>query len=168
MDCLHTENLRKVELLGEQANILPCTSQAILHTLDTYDIDVKGKHTVVVGKSLLVGLPIAMLLAARGAIVKSFDRHSKECLHEAASQADVIVSAAGEPRFIKSAPANSIIFDVGYSRIPGSNDITGDIDIEKIKEFQLYTPVPGGIGPLTVAMLMKNVVKAWQRHHKLP
>lgn len=77
IDCLHTDNLKMVEALGENANILPCTSQAVLHTCDEYGIDVRGKRTVVVGRSLLVGQPTAMLLAARGALVQTFDRYSK-------------------------------------------------------------------------------------------
>lgn len=122
---------------------------------------------MVIGKSLLVGLPIAMLLAARGAQVQSFDREHCENLHEAASQADIIVSAAGERRLIKNASSNALIFDVGYSHCPFTKELLGDIDICRIKSFLLYTPVPGGIGPLTVAMLMKNVVAAWQRQLRL-
>jgi methylenetetrahydrofolate dehydrogenase (NADP+)/methenyltetrahydrofolate cyclohydrolase len=81
VDCLHTDNLKIVEKKGEQASILPCTSQAILHICDDYGIDLKGKNAVIIGKSLLVGIPTAMMLTSRGANVKLFDQFSEEDVH---------------------------------------------------------------------------------------
>jgi methylenetetrahydrofolate dehydrogenase (NADP+)/methenyltetrahydrofolate cyclohydrolase len=142
-------------------NLAPCTAMGIIELIDYYNIDVAGKHCVIIGRSNIVGKPIAALLLERNATVTIC--HSKtENLCAITSQADILISAVGKPKFVTSEMIkdNAIIIDVGINR-DENGKLCGDVDAESVKDkAALLTPVPGGVGPMTVAMLMKNTLEA--------
>ena len=145
--------------MGEEA-FGSCTPQGIIRLLCHYDIEVAGKHAVVIGRSPILGKPMAMMLLNKNATVTVC--HSKtNDLAEIVSQADIVVGAVGIPRFIKSEwiKRSATVIDAGYHP-----EKCGDIDLEPIKEKCFaYTPVPGGVGPMTIACLLKNTIECFKR-----
>lgn len=139
----------------------PCTPAGIIELLKYYDINLEGKHCVIVGRSNIVGKPLAMLLVNSNATVTVC--HSKtQNLAKITSQSDILICAVGRSKFItkEMVKEGSIIIDVGINR-DKSNKITGDVDFDDVKDKVSYiSKVPGGVGPMTIAMLMKNTVKA--------
>jgi len=140
---------------------LPCTPAGIVEMLDYYDIPVKGKHCVVIGRSNIVGKPMAMLLLKRDGTVTVC--HSKtENLPELTRQADILVAAVGRAKFVTAdmVKDGAVVIDVGMNRgIDGK--LCGDVDYETVEPKASYiTPVPGGVGPMTIATLLKNTVIA--------
>lgn len=135
-----------------------CTAKGILELLNYYNIEVESKHVVIVGKSNLVGKPLLMLLLNKGATITIC--HSKTIdLKYLTKQADILISVVGKKHIITKdmVKENSVVIDVGISRIDGK--IYGDVDFENIKEKAAYiTPTPGGVGPMTIAMLLNNVL----------
>lgn len=149
----------------------PCTALAVCDLIRSTGIESKGKNAVVCGRSKNVGLPIALALQAPGmdattTICHRFTPHQQLC--SLTRNADILVSATGVPKLITSdmVKPGACIIDVGITRIPGKKSmIVGDIDFDGVSRTAGYiTPVPGGVGPMTVAMLMKNTVKAARRH----
>ncbi|MGN1042577.1 MAG: bifunctional methylenetetrahydrofolate dehydrogenase/methenyltetrahydrofolate cyclohydrolase FolD [Christensenellales bacterium] len=144
-------------VLGEKC-FLSCTPQGIMELLHAYDIPVEGKRAVVVGRSNTVGKPMALMLLRENATVTI--AHSKtENLAEITKEADILVVAVGKARFIKKdmVKDGAVVIDVGMNRIDGR--LCGDVDFDDVAEKCSYiTPVPGGVGPMTVTMLMKNTV----------
>ena len=139
-----------------------CTPYGVMELLDRYDIDVCGKNVVVVGRSNLVGKPMAMMLLNKGATVTVCHSKTKN-LSEFTSKADILVVAIGVPKFITNDMImdGAIVIDVGISRL--ESGLCGDVDFESVKDKVKYiTPVPGGVGPMTVAMLAKNILKAYK------
>lgn len=145
-------------------NLVPCTPLGIIKLLQEYNIEISGKHAVIVGKSNLVGKPLAMLLLQNGATVTIC--HSKTVnLKEYTKQADILISAVGKKDLITKdmVKQNATVVDVGINRVDGK--IYGDVDFENVKDIVSYiTPVPGGVGPMTVAMLLANVVKNYEKN----
>ena len=145
-------------------NLVPCTPLGIIKLLQEYNIEISGKHAVVVGKSNLVGKPLAMLLLQNGATVTIC--HSKTVnLKKYTEQADILISAVGKKGLITEdmIKDNSIIIDVGINRIDGK--LYGDVDFDNVIDKASYiTPVPGGVGPMTVAMLLNNVIKNYENN----
>lgn len=145
-------------------NLVPCTPQGIIALLKEYNIDIVSKHAVIVGKSNLVGKPLAILLMQEGATVTIC--HSKTTnLKEFTKQADILISAVGQKDLITKdmVKQNSVVIDVGINRVEGK--LYGDVDFETIKNIVSYiTPVPGGVGPMTVAMLLSNVIKNYEEN----
>jgi methylenetetrahydrofolate dehydrogenase (NADP+)/methenyltetrahydrofolate cyclohydrolase len=144
----------------------PCTPAGIMEILRSYEIPITGKNAVVVGRSDIVGKPMALLLLHQSATVTIC--HSKTSnLGEECRRADILIAAIGKPalltrEFIK--PGATVI-DVGQNRGPDGKGLVGDVDAEAAKELAgAYTPVPGGVGPLTIAMLMTNTVRAAEQH----
>jgi methylenetetrahydrofolate dehydrogenase (NADP+)/methenyltetrahydrofolate cyclohydrolase len=140
---------------------VPCTPAGIIELLKYYNIDLDGKNCVIVGRSNIVGKPAAFLLLKENATVTICHSHSKN-IRKYLQNADIIVSAVGKARFITEdmVKSNAVIIDVGMNR-DEHGKLVGDIDYEKIFPKASYiTPVPGGVGPMTIAMLMKNVFKA--------
>lgn len=139
---------------------VPCTPRGIIHLLDAYSIPIAGRHAVVVGRSNIVGKPLAQLLLARDATVTVC--HSKTVdLASLTRTADILVAAAGKPRLITRGMVKpgAVVVDVGINRLP--EGLVGDVDFEAVREVAGYiTPVPGGVGPLTIAMLLKNTLEA--------
>mgnify|MGYP001625415030 CR=1 FL=1 len=145
-------------------NLVPCTPLGIVTLLKEYKIDLIGKHVVIIGKSNLVGKPLAILLLQEGATVTIC--HSKtNNLKQFTKQADILVSAVGKKDLVTKdmVKENSVIIDVGINRVAGK--LYGDVDFENVKDIVSFiTPVPGGVGPMTVAMLLSNVVKNYEKN----
>ncbi len=146
-------------LISDQEHIIAATPLGILKMLEYEKVDVTGKHVVVVGASLIVGRPMAMLLLNRGATVTI--AHDKTLnLAQITQQADILIVAIGQAKFITAeyVKENAIVIDVGTNYIAGH--LYGDVDFASVsKKASLITPVPGGVGPMTITMLLSNVVK---------
>lgn len=159
VDAVNPANMGKI-MMGKY-DFMPCTPLGVSAILDEYNIDVCGKHCVVVGRSNVVGKPMSMLLLKRSATVTIC--HSKtQNLREITRQADILVVAVGRPEFITGdmIKKDSVVIDVGINR-RSDGKLCGDVLFhEACEQAKLITPVPGGVGALTVTMLMSNVVKA--------
>ena len=145
------------------ALIAACTPAGIMRMLREYDIDVKGKHCVVVGRSNIVGKPIALMLLKEDCTVTVCHSKTKD-LKDVTSRADIIVAAVGKPCFITAdmVKEGAIVIDVGISR--KDNRLLGDVDFNNVApKSSFITPVPGGVGPMTIAMLMKNALTCAKR-----
>ncbi len=160
VDGFGAESLGKMFQGTEFEHMAPATPTGVIAMLDHYKIPVEGKHAVVVGRSNIVGKPLAVMLLNRGATVSVC--HSKtEDLKAMTLQADILVAAVGKPKLITAdmVKPGAVVIDVGVNRVDGK--LMGDTDFEAVKEVaSAITPVPGGVGPLTVASLMKNTVTA--------
>ena len=156
VDALTDVNLGK--LFAGKNIIAPCTATGIIDLLDEYSIDIQGKHVVVVGRSLLVGKSVSMLFEQRNATVTLC--HSKTVdLRAMCKQADILVVAIGKPKFITEdmVKEGAVVVDVGINRL--ETGLVGDVDFENVKDKCSYiTPVPGGVGPMTIAELLKNTI----------
>lgn len=147
---------------GNTDGLLPCTPKGILGLFEFYNIDIASKHIVIIGRSFIVGKPLSLLLNAMNATVTLC--HSKTVdLAKHTLNADIIISAVGQPHFLREeffkTDNSQILIDVGISRL--NNKTVGDIDFHNVKDqVQAITPVPGGIGPLTVLSLMENLIQA--------
>lgn len=142
----------------------PCTPLGVMVLLDRAGIPLEGRHAVVVGRSGIVGKPMALLLIARGATVSVCNSKTPDLAHFT-RQADVLIVAAGKPRLIGAdmVKPGAAVIDVGINRLPGGR-LAGDVDFEGVLKKAAYlTPVPGGVGPMTVAMLVANTVAAAER-----
>ena len=144
-------------LLANQEQILAATPLGIIHLLDYYNIPIASKHVVIIGRSQIVGRPLSILFLNRDATVTI--THSKTTnLKEITQTADILVSAVGKPHFVTAdmVKVGAVCIDVGISRV--ENHVVGDMDFDSIKEKASFiTPVPGGIGPMTIATLLENV-----------
>ena len=153
------------KLVQRQDSFAPCTPLGIMRMLKEYDVQIEGKHAVVIGRSNIVGRPMAELLLNANATVTIC--HSKtENLKEIVKTADIVVVAIGKPQFITAdmIKEGAVVVDVGINRIPNSKKIVGDVDFDNVKEKCSYiTPVPGGVGPMTIMTLISNVVKACEK-----
>jgi methylenetetrahydrofolate dehydrogenase (NADP+)/methenyltetrahydrofolate cyclohydrolase len=147
-------------LLQGAPGMRPCTPQGVIELLDRYEVELEGAEAVVVGRSMLVGKPVALLLLERNATVTLCHSRTRN-LAEVCSRADVLVVAAGKPRIVGAAhvKAGATVIDVGVNRT--SEGLVGDVDFDAVSERAgLLTPVPGGVGPMTVAMLLRNTMTA--------
>lgn len=162
VDGLHYSNMGKL-LKGEHPLFLPCTPSGVMHLLLSTGVQLEGKEAVVVGRSNIVGKPIALLLLNANATVTIC--HSKTVdLAGVVRRADIIIAAVGRPRLItgEMVKAGAVVIDVGMNRI--STGLVGDVDFDSVKEKASYiTPVPGGVGPMTIAMLLRNTVISAER-----
>ena len=170
VDCFHPENVGKV-FLGDLSGFLPCTPWGISVLLAESGIATAGKHAVILGRSTIVGRPMAALLMAKGpggdATVTICHSRTKD-LASFTRQADIVIAALGIPRFLKAdmIREGAVVVDVGINRIPApetktGSRLVGDVDYEPVAEKAgAITPVPGGVGPMTIAMLMKNTLRA--------
>lgn len=160
VDGLTSNNIGK--LFSNQECITPCTSLGVLELLKRKNIKLERKKVVIVGRSKLVGLPLISLMLKENATVTVCHSKTKN-LKEETKTADILVVAVGSPKLIKKdyIKENSVVIDVGINRI--EDKICGDVEFDKVKEkVKLITPVPGGVGPMTVAMLANNVVKCYK------
>lgn len=159
VDAFHKQNVGRI-MIGDY-DFLPCTPAGIMEMLHDYDINVDGKNCVVIGRSNIVGKPMAMLLLHENATVTICHSHTKN-LKEIASGADVLVAAVGKAKFVTEdmVKENAVVIDVGMNR-DENGKLCGDVDFENVKDkCSFITPVPGGVGPMTIATLMKNTLKA--------
>lgn len=162
VDGFHPVNVGKL-VVGEET-LLPCTPHGIIVLLERAGVDLKGKETVVVGRSNIVGKPVSLLLLSKHATVTIC--HSKtEDLAAHTGRADVLVVAVGKPETIKADMVKEgvVVIDVGVNRLEDGR-LVGDVDFEGVKEkASAITPVPGGVGPMTITMLMRNTIEAAKR-----
>jgi methylenetetrahydrofolate dehydrogenase (NADP+)/methenyltetrahydrofolate cyclohydrolase len=138
----------------------PCTPLGILELLDSYDVSVEGAEAVVVGRSDLVGKPLAALLLQRNATVTLCHSRTRD-LPAVCSRGDILVAAIGRPRMLgaEHVKPGATVIDVGVNRT--DEGLVGDVDSDAVRELaSLLTPVPGGVGPMTIAMLLRNTVQA--------
>lgn len=155
-------NLNRGMLFEGKDTLYSCTPSGIIEMLDRYNISVSGKNVVVVGRSDLVGKPLAMMMLNRDATVTVCHSKTKN-LSEITKGADILVVAVGKPNFITRdmISENVVVIDVGINKLDGI--LCGDVDFESVKYKCSYiTPVPGGVGPMTVAILAKNILKAYK------
>jgi methylenetetrahydrofolate dehydrogenase (NADP+) / methenyltetrahydrofolate cyclohydrolase len=164
-DGLHPTNLGR--LVRTEAGLRSCTPAGVMRLLQEYKIELSGKHAVVVGRSILVGKPLALMLLEENATVTI--AHSRtQNLGSITRQADILVAAVGRPNLITAdmVKPGAVAIDVGINRVDkdGESKLVGDIDFRAVAEVAKYiTPVPGGIGPMTVAMLLSNTVKSYEK-----
>lgn len=162
VDGLTTTNIGR--LRSGQDCLKPCTAAGIIDLCKYYNIELDGKDVTIIGRSNIVGKPLADLMMAEGATVTQCHSHTKQ-LHNHTDYADIVVSAIGQPKFITDFHVHGCqtIIDVGINR-DENGKLCGDVDFDEVKSFvENITPVPGGVGPMTVAELMKNVVIAWRK-----
>lgn len=156
-------NLGKMFLSTEFEHLPPATPSGVIEMLNYYKIAIEGKHVVVVGRSNIVGKPLAIMMLNRGATVTICHSKTKN-LSEITRQADILCSAIGKPAMItkEMVKEGAVVVDIGVSRVDGK--LMGDVDFEEVKyRASAITPVPGGVGPLTVASLIRNCVTAKKR-----
>jgi len=159
VDCMNPLNLARV-FEGDLTGYMPCTPAAVMEIVKHFNIDVKGKKVAVLGRSMVVGKPLAMMMLKEDATVTIC--HSKtENLQEVVSDADIVAAAIGKAKFINSdyIKEGAVVIDVGIN-VDENGKLCGDVDFEDVKDKASFiTPVPGGVGSVTTAVLLKNVIK---------
>lgn len=161
VDGFHFNNIGKM-VVGDDTGFLSCTPYGIMQLLDEYNINVEGKDVVIIGRSNIVGKPMALLLIQKRATVQVCNTRTKD-MREKLKNADIVISAAGVPNLIgkEDIKKGAVVIDVGINRVEGM--ICGDVNFEEVKDIASYiTPVPGGVGPMTIASLMKNTLKSYR------
>ena len=170
VDGFHPENFGKMAL--EMDTFLPATPYGILTLLERYGIETKGKHCVIIGRSRIVGKPMSILMGRKDfpgnstvTLTHSYTPH----IEKFTQNADIVITALGDPNFLKAAmiKEGTVIIDVGITRVDDASEkgyhLAGDVDFESCKtKASWITPVPGGVGPMTRAMLMKNTILAYK------
>ena len=172
VDGFHPTNFGRMAL--EMESFIPATPSGIMEMLKRYKLDISGKHCVVIGRSHIVGRPISILMSQKGepgnaTVTLAHSRTNN--LEQITQKADIIISALGIPNFLKGNMVKKgvIIIDVGITRVTDENNpkgyvIKGDVDFEDVSEKSSFiTPVPGGVGPMTIAMLLKNTLISCER-----
>jgi len=173
VDGFHPMNFGRMAL--DMSTFIPATPFGILELFDRYGVETSGKHTVVIGRSHIVGRPMSILMGRKGFPGNSTVTltHSRtKNIEDITKQADIIITALGKPEFLKADMVKEgvVVVDVGITRVPDTSKprgyrITGDVDFENVSKKASYiTPVPGGVGPMTIAMLLKNTLLARERH----
>ena len=171
VDGFHPENLGR--LTAGNPRFVPCTPKGIMHILEYYEIDPAGQHVVVLGRSNIVGRPISILTSLK----QSFSNATTTICHSGTKdipnhtqQADILIAAIGVPEFVTSAhiKEGAVIIDVGINRVEDDSEkgyrLIGDVDFESVTDkVAAITPVPGGVGPMTIAMLVENTLEAAER-----
>lgn len=173
VDGFHPTNFGKMSL--DMTSFIPATPFGILEMLERYNIPTKGKHTCVIGRSYIVGRPMSILMGRQGfpgnSTVTLTHEFTKN-ITQITSQADIIIIAVGIPNFLKAEMIkdDAVVIDVGITRVPDDSRskgyrIVGDVDFDNVSKKSSYiTPVPGGVGPMTIAMLLKNTLLARETH----
>ena len=169
VDGFHPENFGKMAL--EMDSLLPATPFGIMQLLERYNIDTKGKKCVVIGRSRIVGRPMSILMSTKGtdATVTLIHSHTPN-IEEYTQKADIVIVALGIPNYLKGEmiKEGAVVIDVGITRVNDDSErgyhLVGDVDFEACeKKASFITPVPGGVGPMTRAMLMKNTLLAYKK-----
>ncbi len=163
VDAFHPTNVGKI-MLGEY-DFVPCTPAGIMEMLQYENIDIEGKTCVVIGRSNIVGKPMGMLLLHKNGTVTICHSRTRD-LSEVCKNADILVAAVGRPNFVTAdmVKEGAVVIDVGINRVDGK--LVGDVDFEAVKDkCSAITPVPGGVGPMTIAMLMQNTLTAAKKQN---
>lgn len=161
VDGFHFNNIGKM-VVGDDTGFLSCTPYGIMQLFNEYNINVEGKDVVIIGRSNIVGKPMALLLIQKRATVQVCNTRTKD-MREKLKNADIVISATGVPNLIgkEDVKKGAVVIDVGINRVEGK--ICGDVNFEEVKDIASYiTPVPGGVGPMTIASLMKNTLKSYR------
>jgi len=168
VDGFHPVNVAKL-VLEDESGFVPCTPLGCMELLKAYGIDTQGKHAVIIGRSLIVGKPMALLLMSKKANATVTVAHSRtKDLAGLCRSADIIVAAVGRPEMVNAdfIKPGAVVLDVGINRVddatrPRGYRVVGDVDFDAVKDLcSAITPVPGGVGPMTIALLISNTVKA--------
>ena len=162
VDGFHTTNIGKM-MIGDESGFFPCTPAGVIQMFEEYNIDLKGKDVLVIGQSNIVGKPMTLLLMQKHATVQTCNSKTRN-LSEKLQKADVVIAAAGYPKLVKASDVRDgvVVIDVGINRVDGK--LCGDVDFEEVsKKASFITPVPGGVGPMTIAMLIKNTFKSYNQ-----
>lgn len=164
VDAFHPHNVGRI-MLGDY-DFVPCTPAGIMEMLEYEGVDITGKNCVVIGRSNIVGKPMGMLLLHKNGTVTICHSKTKN-LKEVCANADILVAAVGRPNFVTAdmVKEGAVVIDVGINRV--DNKLIGDVDFESVKEkCSAITPVPGGVGPMTIAMLMQNTLTAAKKQNQ--
>lgn len=162
VDGLHPYNTGRLTMGTPQ--FIPCTPAGVLEMLDRYKIPIEGQRAVIVGRSNLVGRPVALLLMHRNATITVCHSRTKD-IAAVCRQGDILVAAIGKPRFVTAnmVKEGAAVIDVGINRLPDGS-LVGDVDFPNVEEkVGWISPVPGGVGPMTIAMLLKNTLESAKR-----
>ncbi len=155
-------------ILGYKPYAEPCTPKGIIRLLKEYNIEIEGKIAVVLGRSNIVGKPLSALLRQNNAaVINLHSKTSEKNILAFSKQADILVAAIGQPNYVTSefVKDDAVVIDVGINRV--NNKIIGDVDFKSVVDKASYiTPVPGGVGPMTIAMLMENTLELYKNQHK--
>ena len=176
VDCFHAENVGKM-LIGRRDGFLPCTPYGVMKLLEYSNIDPAGKHVVIVGRSNIVGKPLMALMVQKA----KWANATVSCVHSGTPDiarftrdADILIAAVGRPEFISGdmIKPGAVVIDVGINRVPnpngGKDKLTGDVNFAEVSAIASFiTPVPGGVGPMTIAMLMRNAIEGAVRRRNL-
>ncbi|MGB9840902.1 bifunctional 5,10-methylenetetrahydrofolate dehydrogenase/5,10-methenyltetrahydrofolate cyclohydrolase, partial [Thermovenabulum sp.] len=160
VDCFSPINVAKITA-GEETGFPPCTPQAVMEILNYYKIDLTGKKAVILGRSMVVGRPLAMMMLKQNATVTICHTKTKN-LFEETKKAEILVAAAGKAKIVKAdmVGEGAVVIDVGIN-VDQNGKLCGDVDFEEVKDKAgMITPVPGGVGSVTSTVLVKHVVKA--------
>ena len=166
VDGFHPMNV--AALWQKQPCVLPCTPKGIIKMLKVAGVEIAGKNAVVIGRSNIVGLPVSKLLLDENATVTITHSRTKN-LGEVTSKADILVVAIGRPKFVTAdmVGENAVVIDVGVNRDPETGKLCGDVDFAAIEpKASVITPVPGGVGPMTICCLMENTIECFLRKQK--
>lgn len=171
VDGFHPLNIGRLCMTGRTPPLfVPCTPKGCIELLDRYNVEIEGKNAVIIGRSNIVGLPVAMLLLHRNATVTICHSRTKN-IEEKVRDADIVIAACGRANFVKGEwiKPDAVVVDVGINAVDDATKkrgyrLVGDADFEKVSQnASLITPVPGGVGPMTIAMLLSNTVDAAKR-----
>ncbi len=166
VDGFHPRNVASLYL--KQEGILPCTPKGVIALLDSENIEIDGKRAVVVGRSNIVGMPMAKMLLDRNATVTICHSHTKN-LQDVTKNADILIAALGKAKFIKEnmVKDGAVVIDVGANRDPETNKLCGDVDFVNVSNKCSYiTKVPGGVGPMTICCLLENTYIAYLNNNR--
>lgn len=159
VDAFHPVNVGKI--VSGKYDFIPCTPAGIMELLHFYNVEISGKECVVIGRSNIVGKPMALLLLAENGTVTVCHSRTKD-LRETAKRADILVVAIGKPKFVGAdmVKPGAVVIDVGINRMDDGK-LCGDVDFDEVEKIaSMITPVPGGVGPMTITMLLKNTLTA--------
>jgi len=171
VDGFHPANLGRL-VMGDKDGMIPCTPAGVMEIIKQAGVDLEGSRAVVLGRSRIVGMPLSILLAQKGADSTVTIAHSKtESLDEICREADILIAAVGKPEMVKSSwiKPGATVIDIGINRIKDNSKdsgtrLVGDVESGSEGVAGIITPVPGGVGPMTIAMLMSNTVLAAERN----
>jgi 5,10-methylene-tetrahydrofolate dehydrogenase/methenyl tetrahydrofolate cyclohydrolase len=167
VDGFHPINIGRLAQKGRESLFVPCTPDGSIYLVDTTGVPLKGANAVVLGRSNIVGMPVALLLVKRDATVTICHSRSKD-LPAICRSADVLIAAVGRPEMVRGdwIKPGAVVIDVGVNRVDDANEekgyrLVGDVAFDEAKEVAGFiTPVPGGVGPMTITMLLRNTVRA--------
>ena len=170
VDGFNPVNIGRLGMKNRTPSFAPCTPSGVIELLDRTGVMIEGAHAVVLGRSNIVGLPVSLLLLGRNATVTVCHSRTKD-IGAITRQADILVVAIGKTRYVKAdmVKPGAVVIDVGINEIPDASKksgkrLVGDVEFDAVKEVaSAITPVPGGVGPMTIAMLMQNTLTAAKR-----